>query len=68
MTNISSPDGDQSKAAPLTPGPTVSNEKPPASSPDLPEPPLDINAGIPDPLKSDIVPGDRPADMPPPDK
>ena len=40
----------------------------PAASPDLADPPLDIDAGIPDPLKRDIVPGQLPAGMPMPDK
>ena len=39
----------------------------PAASPDLAEPPLDIDAGIPDPLKRDIVPGQLPVGMPMPD-
>jgi hypothetical protein len=34
----------------------------------LAEPPLDIDAGIPDPLKRDVVPGELPPDMPLPDK
>ncbi|MER2267413.1 hypothetical protein [Methylobacterium oxalidis] len=68
MANAASLDRDQTKAEPLTPEPAVANDKPPAAAPDLAEPPLDINAGIPDPLKSDIVPGDRPTNMPPPDK
>ena len=56
MANTVSPDLDPTEIDPISPEP--------AASPDLAEPPLDIDAGIPEPLKRDIVPGQLPADMP----
>lgn len=63
MANSGSPDLDPTEidfVDSITPAP--------AASPDLAEPPLDIDAGIPEPLKRDIVPGQLPSDMPLPDK
>lgn len=54
MANSGSPDLDPTEIDPIGP-----------ISPNPAEPPLDINAGIPDPLKRDIVPGQLPVDMPP---
>ncbi|WP_336491438.1 hypothetical protein [Methylobacterium nigriterrae] len=68
MANPGSPDQDPTEIDPIGPISPASPDEPPAASPDLAEPPLDINAGVPEPLKSDIIPGERPADMPPPDK
>ena len=59
MANSGSPDLDPTEIDPIGP---ISPEA--AASPDLAEPPLDIDAGIPEPLKRDIVPGQLPADMP----
>lgn len=63
MADSSSPDLDPTEIDPI--GPLSSA---PAASPDLADPPLDINASIPDLLKRDIVPGQLPTDMPLPDK
>jgi hypothetical protein len=68
MANPGSPDLDPTEIDPIGPISPAPADEAPAASPDLVEPPLDIDAGIPDPLKRDIVPGELPADMPLPDK
>ena len=59
MANPGSPDLDPTEIDLVDPISTESE-----ASPDLAEPPLDIDAGIPDPLKRDILPGRLPSDMP----
>lgn len=62
MAGLGSPDLDPTEIDHVDPIPSE-----PGASPDLAETPLDIDAGIPEPLKRDIVPGQLPSDMPLPD-